>query len=241
MPGGHPAGRSLRWRASRPDAADDSEGDGDARIDGNDDAAFDHIADDVVAAPGLEPPRDVAEAIPTVERAFAFVDLCGFTAFIATHGEYAAVDTISRFRALTRDLAVRRGVRVAKWLGDGAMIIGVDVGPTIATAAELIARYDGRPLALRGGVAHGDVLIVDGDDYIGKPVNLASRLCQAAHPGELLAVGYSEAVLPSWVTVRSTKNLTLRGLGRLRSVQRLAVADEVELPALLPPTTTTLH
>src|ERR1700694_5467350 len=93
---------------------------------------------------GLEETRHVAEAIEPVERAFAFLDLCGFTAFIATHGEHAAVDAINRFRSLTRDLSVRRGVRVAKWLGDGAMIVGVDVGPTIATAAELIGRYDGR-------------------------------------------------------------------------------------------------
>src|SRR5437660_1592263 len=100
---------------------------------------------------GLEPPRDVADAIEPVDRAFAFLDLCGFTAFIATHGEHAAIDAISRFRSLTRDLTVRRGVRVGKWLGDGAMLIGVDVGPTIATAAELIARYDCHPLALSGG------------------------------------------------------------------------------------------
>ena len=184
---------------------------------------------------GVEEPRHVAEAIEPVERAFAFLDLCGFTAFIATHGEHAAVDTLSRFRTLTRELTVRRGVRVGKWLGDGVMIIGVDVGPTIATAAELIARYDGRPLALRGGVAHGKVLIIDGDDYIGRPVNLAARLCQTARPGELLAVGYHASVLPSWITVHGTRSVTLRGIGRLPRVQRLGVAADVELPALTAP------
>ena len=189
---------------------------------------------------GLESPRDVADAIEPVNRAFAFLDLCGFTGFIATHGEHAAIDAISRFRSLTRDLTVRRGVRVAKWLGDGAMIIGVDVGPTIATAAELIARYDCDPLALRGGVAHGQVLIIDGDDYIGRPVNLAARLCQTASPGELLALGYQASVLPAWITVLGTRDVTLRGIGRLPHVQQLGVVPEVELPALtapVPPTT----
>jgi len=33
---------------------------------------------------GLEAPRDVADAIEPVNRAFVFLDLCGFTAFIAT-------------------------------------------------------------------------------------------------------------------------------------------------------------
>jgi adenylate cyclase len=182
---------------------------------------------------GLEEPRHVAEAIEPVERAFAFLDLCGFTAFIATHGEHAAVDTLSRFRTLTRELTVRRGVRVGKWLGDGVMIIGVDIGPTIATAAELIARYDGRPLALRGGVAHGKVLIID--DYIGRPANLAARLCQTARPGELLAVGYHASVLPTWITVHGTRSVTLRGIGRLSRVQQLGVAADVELPTLTAP------
>jgi adenylate cyclase len=184
---------------------------------------------------GLEAPRDVADAIEPVNRAFAFLDLCGFTAFIVTHGEHAAIDAISRFRSLTRDLTVRRGVRVGKWLGDGAMLIGVDVGPTIATAAELIARYDCDPLALRGGVAHGEVLIIDGDDFIGRPVNLAARLCQTASPGELLALGYQASVLPDWVTVLGTRDVTLRGIGRLPRVQQLGVLPDVELPALTTP------
>ena len=82
-------------------------------------------------AEGSKRRREIAETIGLVDRAFAFVDLCGFTRFIATHGEHAAIDTLSRFRSLARDIAVRRGVLVAKWLGDGAMIVGVEVGPTV--------------------------------------------------------------------------------------------------------------
>jgi class 3 adenylate cyclase len=181
---------------------------------------------------GTEQPRELADAIPLVERAFAFMDLCGFTAFIANHGEYAAIDALSSFRSLTRELATRRGVRVAKWLGDGAMLVGVGVGPTIAAAAELIARYEGHRLALRGGLAHGRVLIFDGDDYIGRPTNLAARLCQAARPGELLAVGYPTGALPAWIQVLGTRSVTLQGLGRFRRVQELGLVADLELPTL---------
>jgi adenylate cyclase len=187
------------------------------------------------AARGVEPPRDLAEMIVPLDRAFAFVDLCGFTRFIASHGELAAVDAIVRFRTLVRELAVRRGVRVAKWLGDGAMIIGVEVGPTIATAAEVIGRYDGRTLGLRGGVAHGQVLMIDGDDYIGRPTNLAARLCQAARPGELLAAGYGAETLPPWVTVIGTRRVSLPGLGRMSGVQRLGLVPDLDLPTLMQP------
>jgi adenylate cyclase len=184
------------------------------------------------ASRGIEAPREIAETIALVDRAFAFVDLCGFTRFIATNGEHAAIDTLARFRSLTRDIAVRRGVLVAKWLGDGAMIVGVEVGPTLATAAELIGRYDGSTLALRGGFAHGQALIMDGDDYIGRPTNLASRLCQAAHPEELLAVGYPAAALPTWVKVIGIRSVTLPGLGRIRGAQRLGLIPGLELPDL---------
>ena len=83
---------------------------------------------------GIEEPSEIAESIALVDRAFAFVDLCGFTRFMATNGEHAAIATLNQFRSLARAIAVRRGVLVAKWLGDGAMIVGLEVGPTMATA-----------------------------------------------------------------------------------------------------------
>jgi class 3 adenylate cyclase len=181
---------------------------------------------------GIEAPREIAETIGLVDRAFAFVDLCGFTRFIAANGEHAAIDALSRFRSLARDIAVRRGVLVTKWLGDGAMIVGLEVGPTLATAAELIGRYDGSTLALRGGFAHGQALIMDGDDYIGRPTNLAARLCQAARPEELLAVGYPADALPTWIKVLGIRSVTLPGLGRVRRAQRLGLVPDLELPSL---------
>jgi adenylate cyclase len=181
---------------------------------------------------GMESPRQLAATMPMVERAFVFVDLCGFTEFMASNGEHAAVEALTEFRNLTREIAARRGVRIAKWLGDGAMLIGTETGPAIAAAGELIARYDGDTLALRGGIADGWALLFDGDDYIGRPVNFSARLCQAARPGELLAVGYGSEMVPEWMQVLGSRDLTLRGLGRFRRVQRLGVVPGTELPAM---------
>lgn len=196
---------------------------------------LDETATDDRGHVGTEDPRELAATIPLVERAFVFVDLCGFTAFMAAHGEHSAIDALGDFRSLTREVGTRRGVRAAKWLGDGAMLVGVDVGPTIAAGAELIGRYRGHTLALRGGIAHGSVLLFDGDDYIGRPANLAARLCQAARPGEFLAVGYAPEVLPPWIDVVGTRDITLRGLGRIRRVQCLALTSGLELPGFHPP------
>ena len=187
--------------------------------------------DHETAHPGTEDPRVLAAAIPLVERAFLFLDLCGFTGFMEERGEHAAIAALQRFRTLTRDIATRRGVRIAKWLGDGAMLVGLEVGPTIAAAAELIARYDA-DLELRGGVAHGWVLLFEGDDYIGRPANLASRLCAAASPGELLSIGYSDVTLPNWVRVLGHEELQLPGIGTIPAAQRLGLVDGLELPTL---------
>src|SRR5689334_13575388 len=157
---------------------------------------------------GTEHPHEIAGAPPLVDRSFSFVDLCGFTRFTAEQGEQAAIETLHAFRGLARDIATRRGVLINKFLGDGVLLVGVDVGPTIAASAEFLARHELQPLAIRAGIAHGRVLIIDGDDYVGRPVNLAARLCQAAQPGELLAVNLPVDALPIWTQVLGTRSMT---------------------------------
>jgi adenylate cyclase len=186
------------------------------------------FAPDVSA--GMEDPRDVVDSVALLDRAFAFVDLCGFTRFTASNGDHAAIEVLRTFRLLTREIAARRGVVIAKWLGDGAMLVGANIGPIIAASGELLARHTEQPLRLHAGAAHGGVLLFEGDDYIGRPVNLAARLCDAAQPGELLVVGYSVDVLPEWMEVLGTRHIRLQGLGRFRDVQRLGLAGGVELP-----------
>jgi class 3 adenylate cyclase len=182
---------------------------------------------------GMEHPHEVADAQPLVERSFSFIDLCAFTRFTADKGEHAAIETLQYFRSLTREVAVRRGVLINKWLGDGALIVGADIGPIVAAITELVARYEDQPLAIRGGIAHGKVLIIDGDDYIGRPVNLAARLCQAALPGELLAVNLSADALPAWTQVLGTRGTTVRSIGSLPRIHQLGLAPHVSLPELL--------
>jgi hypothetical protein len=73
---------------------------------------------------GIEEPREIAETIKLADRAFAFVDLCGFTHFIAENGEHAAIDTLSQFRSLARDISARRG----GWRHDRGRGCGPDRG-----------------------------------------------------------------------------------------------------------------
>ena len=123
-----------------------------------------------------------------VRRYFAFVDLCGFTRFTEVHGDEEAVAVLTGFRTLVRFIASEHGVRVAKWLGDGAMFVSTD-GPALAAALLVLDKRasDAVDLPIRAGFSGGDVILFEGDDYIGGPVNLASRLCDSASPNEMLA------------------------------------------------------
>ena len=72
-----------------------------------------------------------------VHRSFAFVDVSGFTALTELEGDERAVDVLTAFRALLRDICSRRGVRIVKWLGDGVMLVCVDTRPLLETILEL--------------------------------------------------------------------------------------------------------
>jgi adenylate cyclase len=148
-----------------------------------------------------------------VPRTFVFVDLTGFTNYTAENGDDEAGRLLSRFRAATREVASERGVRVAKWLGDGAMIVCLDRSDAIATALDLECRTAEAcaPLALRAGVAGGYALLFEGDDYIGSAVNLASRLCDAAGPHEVLLPADQVADLPAGIVATPVGALALRG------------------------------
>jgi adenylate cyclase len=122
-----------------------------------------------------------------VERSFAFIDLSGFTTYTDTEGDGAAVDILTDFRLRVREIAARRGVRIAKWLGDGAMLVAVDPEPLTEAIVDMEEVFEDAPLALRAGLSSGPVILFEGDDYIGAAVNLAARLCAKAQPGEVLA------------------------------------------------------
>jgi adenylate cyclase len=93
-----------------------------------------------------------------IERSFAFVDLCGFTWYTDVQGDDEAVDILlNAFRAVVRGVASARGVRIAKWLGDGAMLVGVEPEPLLEALVEIEALItdSGSPLPLRAGFTTG--------------------------------------------------------------------------------------
>jgi adenylate cyclase len=148
-----------------------------------------------------------------VPRTFVFVDLNGFTNYTAENGDDAAGLILSSFRSIIREVASERGVRIAKWLGDGAMMVAVDQADAIAACLELEARTGSilAPLTLRIGMATGYALLFEGDDYIGSAVNLAARLCDASGPHEVLMPAGQLETPADGVEVTPHGPLSLRG------------------------------
>jgi adenylate cyclase len=148
-----------------------------------------------------------------VPRTFAFVDLSGFTNYTAAFGDDAAGRILSAFRAIARDLASAHGVRIAKWLGDGCMIVAMNQSDCVAFAIELEDKASKvcAPLSLRVGIASGHALLFEGDDYIGSAVNLAARLCDAAGPYEILIPSMQLERLPEGIHATPQGSLELRG------------------------------
>jgi class 3 adenylate cyclase len=147
-----------------------------------------------------------------VPRTFAFLDLCGFTDFVDHHGDDGAVWELRNLRAAVREVTPLFGVRVEKWLGDGLMLVGVDSEPLVGATLAIFRRHTrAGQLELRGGIAAGAVILLEGDDYVGRAVNLASRLCDLAEPGQLLAA-VDDLTLPEWVEATSHDPITVKGM-----------------------------
>lgn len=148
-----------------------------------------------------------------VPRTFVFVDLSGFTNYTAAFGDDAAGRLLSTFRAIVRTVASDRGVRIAKWLGDGCMIVAVEQRDAIEFVLDLERQATDvcAPLTIRAGLATGHALLFEGDDYIGSAVNLAARLCDRARGIEVLMPTMQIDQLPEGIHAEPYGELELRG------------------------------
>jgi class 3 adenylate cyclase len=140
-----------------------------------------------LATRGLAPPPD-----PLGPPAIVFVDLSGFTALTSERGDESAVSAASSLQREADAAATRHGGRLVKLLGDGAMLRLTDATVGVRAAMDLVDTMSGvGALASHAGV-HAGPLIERDLDVFGQTVNMASRIADAAGPGEVLA---SEAVV----------------------------------------------
>src|ERR1039458_6808920 len=153
------------------------------------------------------------------------------TALTESEGDEHAVEVLTAFRALLREICARRGVRIAKWLGDGVMLVCVETSPLLATILELhhvvcTVSSPAQTVSIRSGITSGDVILMEGDDYIGHCVNVAARLCDPAQAGEALASPSVMDDLPRWGVAVTLRDVALRG------VEKSITASSIAMPAV---------
>lgn len=121
-----------------------------------------------------------------IKMGLAFVDLVGFTPISGSLTPGELIEVIEEFEHTAFEVTVAHGGRIVKSIGDEVMVAAADHDTVATIAVELVHAFDGHPsIQPRAGVSAGEVLFRLGD-YYGPVVNLASRLVDAADPGEVL-------------------------------------------------------
>lgn len=139
-------------------------------------------------------PAEAGLVDPTPEtRVVVFTDVVGSTSLIDLYGDHAWILALTRHLEHTTGMAAEFGGEFMKSTGDGTLVTFEDCADAAAFARAMIespmgaaARGTDAPrIQLRVGMACGTVYRWN-DDYFGRTVHLAARVCAAAEPGEIL-------------------------------------------------------
>src|ERR671915_82723 len=162
-------------------------------------------------------------------RGFLFADLRGFTAFAQRQGNAAAVELLDEYRSLVRRAVARHGGTEMSTEGDSFHVVfpsastAVMCGMAIVQeAAQANARRPDRPIAVGVGIHAGEAIETP-EGYFGAAVNLASRICAIARPGEVLITATVRGIMQASVPVAFAP----RGRKRLKGID-----DPVEIFAV---------
>jgi class 3 adenylate cyclase len=146
---------------------------------------------------------------------FLFTDVVGSTALLDRLGDHVAHAFRRRHFALLRGAIREHGGTEVKSLGDGLMVAFTDArsAVTCAMAMQRAVALCGDPMTLRIGIDMGEA-VREQDDFFGRPVIVARRLCDVAQGGQVVV---SETVrrlagAPSSHVIEPLGALALKGL-----------------------------
>jgi DNA-binding NarL/FixJ family response regulator/class 3 adenylate cyclase len=157
-----------------------------------------------------------------------FTDLVGSTALFERHGDDAADAIRRKHFAILRQAIADHGGREIKSTGDGLMVVFSSAVAAVRCAVDMQrATAEAGQLELRAGLDAGEPL-PEADDLYGTPVNVASRLCDAAGPGEILATDVVRRIAGPRVAelIRPGGAMRLRGLGERVAVSHVLWSEE---------------
>jgi class 3 adenylate cyclase len=177
------------------------------------------------SADGVPPPN-----IGTVTILFCdMVDYAGMTERL---GDQASHRILHEHHRIVRDAVALNGGREIKVQGDGFMVAFGGVAPAMRCAIDTQRACrdhvsdEGEKIAVHIGIHTGDAVVED-DDYLGHTVIVASRLADAASPGEILVSSLSEQLVQGSgeFTFDGHRETRLKGMARAQLSATLNWAD----------------
>jgi class 3 adenylate cyclase len=167
---------------------------------------------------------------------FLIADVRGYTRFSDENGDEAASDLAKRFAAIVHDAIPPLGGHVLELRGDEALCVFSSARAALSAAVELQRRFreriDGEPALPLGvgiGLDAGEAVPTEGG-YRGRALNVASRLCSLARPGEILASETVRNVAGRQERLTYAPRRPTRVKGVAEPVRLVEVVSETELP-----------
>jgi class 3 adenylate cyclase/HAMP domain-containing protein len=192
------------------------------------------------------------------EVTVVFCDLRGFTAFTESTEPEEAMNVLREYHAALGELIFRYEGTLDRYAGDGVMILfnapiqfpdhtkraikmAVEMRDTIGALTERW-RKRGHSLGFGMGVALGYATLGQIGferrlEYaaIGSVTNLASRLCDEAKPGQIVASQRAYAMVEQWAEAKPIEALELKGFNHpvlAVEILRWREADEAKKPGV---------
>jgi class 3 adenylate cyclase len=170
-------------------------------------------------------------------RTFLIADVRGYTHFTEEHGDERAAELAKRFARLARDVVADNGGEVIELRGDEALAVFTSARLALRSAVDLQRRSrtdSALPLGIGIGLDAGEAMPVDGG-YRGGALNLASRLCGMAAPGQILASETVVGLARKVDGVRFAKRRPARLKGMEEPVPVIEAVPDPPLPPLPAP------
>jgi class 3 adenylate cyclase len=130
-----------------------------------------------------------------------FCDMVDYAGMTERLGDQVSRQLLRDHHHLVREALVRHSGREINVQGDGFMLAFAGVARALRCAVDIQRAFEayvpptgGEPIAVHIGVHTGDA-VAEGDDFLGHTVIVASRLADAAEPGEILVSAISEQLV----------------------------------------------
>jgi class 3 adenylate cyclase len=161
-----------------------------------------------------------------------FCDMVDYAGMTERLGDHASREVLREHHRIVRDALARHAGREISVQGDGFMVAFGGVARALRCAIDIqralldhVSAEAGEPIAVHIGIHTGDALD-EGDDYLGHTVIVASRLADAAAPGEILVSSLSEQLVQGSgeFTFDGHRETHLKGMARAQLSATLAWA-----------------